>query len=100
MFWNVKYETACVVHNILRLKLRSAFREAAKKLIFLVARPLRGGGVRGVPLGKKEHFFFINMALLAQKLWRIFFGQNPFSAILRRRKKSSFLRLPLVFLMS
>ena len=28
-----------------------------------------------------------NMALLAQKLWRIFFCQNPFSAILGRKKK-------------
>ena len=28
-----------------------------------------------------------NMALLAQKLWRNFFCQNPFPAILRRKKK-------------
>ena len=27
-----------------------------------------------------------NMALLAQKLWRNFFCQNPFQAILRRKK--------------
>ena len=28
-----------------------------------------------------------NMALLAEKLWRIFFCQTPFPAILRRKKK-------------
>ena len=32
------------------------FREAAKKVLILVDSPLRGGGVRGCPLRKKEPF--------------------------------------------
>ena len=64
----------------------TVLREAAKKVIFLVARQLRGGGVKGC--ATKDKRIFLNMALLAQRLSRIFLCQNPFPAILRRKKKS------------
>ena len=44
----------------------------------------KGGVGKGCASKKKEPFF--NMALLAQKLWRIFCCQNPFPAILRQNK--------------
>ena len=38
-----------------KVKISVLVREVAKKVLFLVARPLRGGGVRGVPpYGKIE----------------------------------------------
>ena len=56
--------------------------------ILLVARPLRGGGELG-PATKENItlFYFIYFYNLAQKLWRIFFCQNQFLAILRRKKQ-------------
>ena len=50
-----------------------------------MARPLRGGGVRARPQKKTELFFYI-FIYFSRKLWRIFFFQNPFPAILRRKK--------------
>ena len=42
-----------------RIELNELIREAAKKVLFLVARPLREGGVRARPLRKKELFLYI-----------------------------------------
>ena len=61
-------------------------REATKKVLFLVSRPLRGGGrVRGVPLRKND--FFFNMALLAEKVWRIFFLSKSVSCFFKTKNK-------------
>ena len=35
---------------------KAIVREAAKKVLFIVVRPLRGGGVRARPLRKREFF--------------------------------------------
>ena len=89
--------------------INGVLRGAAKKFFFLVARPLRGGGVKARPLRKKDlkkkfapyrkynlfylrvyffkgllQFWQMKSALLVQKCWwRIFFFLNPFLAILR-----------------
>ena len=45
-------------------KLMKAVREAEKKVIFLMAVPLRGGGVVGIGLTiKKKNPFFLNFFL-------------------------------------
>ena len=38
------------------LKSRALIKEATKKVIFLMAVPLRGGGVKALPLRKKSVF--------------------------------------------
>ena len=39
--------------------MQSLIREAAKKLFFLVAWPLRGGGIRALPLRKMKKVPFV-----------------------------------------
>ena len=77
----------CITHSLVQYlnidrkleRFLHCVREAAKKVLFLVVRPLR----------KKELKKKMCSYILAQKLWRIFFCQNPFPAILRRKKKQN-----------
>ena len=60
--------------------LGSTLREAAKKtVLFLVVRPLRGGGVRARPVRKKELFYDEKKALVVGPLKKeVFFCGFPY----------------------
>ena len=64
--------------------------EAAKKVLFLVARPLRGGrGVRARPLGKKELLFYI-FIYLSPKMEKYFLSKSLKAGPIKKKK----MRLP------
>ena len=60
------------------------FREAAKKVFFSVARPLRGGGAGKGPANTKKNNFF------SPKNVKKFFLSKSVSGYFKTKKKSSY----------
>ena len=86
------FNIACP-NSIPKSVLVAEVREATNKILFLVAQPLREGGVKARPLRKKD-FFYIFIYFSPKIVEKIFFCKNPFPAILRRKKHTK--KVPMV----